>query len=251
MANGTSCTKAFNSQLMDREAMSKWLLRRLGAPIFCVELTQEHLDDAIEDAVRWFAAKKGLFKFGSLQAASGRPDYPLPDEVDVVLNVAFTASASDLSLLVSPYLMLDEKIPYDVFAAPQSVGLYSSYTQTLQYIETAKRIMNADTSWEQHGRCLLLMPTPKRDGTVIYEYKTSVFSIDQLGERDHYLIKRYALAQAMMDLGLIRGKFNAFPTAQGEQTLNGDKLVEEAREMFEKLNEEIMLSAMPMGFLTG
>jgi hypothetical protein len=245
------CSRAFNSQTMNKDELSQWILRRLGGPVWCVELTADHLSDAIEDAVRWFASKKGMFKLGSFQIESGRIQYQLPDDVDIVLDMAFPAADSDISLLFSPYLLLDEKVPYDVFAAPQSVGIYSSYVQTMQYIETAKRILNAEQTWEQHGRCLFLHPAPKRTGPAIYEYKTSIFNIDQLPERDHYLIKEYALARAMMDLGLIRSKFASFPSAQGEATMNGDRLIEMATERMEKLNEEIMLSAFPMKFLTG
>ena len=85
----------------------------------------------------------------------------------------------------------------------------------------------------------------------IYEYKTSVFNIDQLPERDHYMLKRYALANAMVTLGLIRGKYGGFPGAQGDQSLNGDRLVDLGNERIEKLDEEIMLSGYPMGFTTG
>jgi len=241
----------FQSQLMDRDALCRWVLRRLGAPVWKVEFTKEHVNDAIEEAIRWFAAKKGAFRVGMLTIQPGIVSYNLGNEVDTVLDVAFSAPESDLSLIFSPFLILDEKVPYDVFAAPQSVGLYSSYLQTLQYIETAKRILGAELDWEQRGRCLYVSPTPRQMARAIIEFKSSIFKIETLPERDHYLIRRYALAFAMIDLGMVRAKYSSFPGAQGDMQLNGESLIQQGNDMLEKLNEEIMLSGYPMKFSTG
>ena len=137
---------------MDVDALKRWVLRRLGAPIWKIEFTPEHVDDSVEEAIRWFAAKKGAYRLGILTIQPGVVEYTLSNEVDVVLDVHFSSPESDLSLIFSPFLILDEKVPYDVFAAPQSVGLYSSYVQTLQYIETAKRVLSAELDWEWAGR---------------------------------------------------------------------------------------------------
>ena len=236
---------------MDREALERWILRRLGAPLWKIELTKEHITDAVEEAVRWFAAKKGAFRLGIITIQPGIVEYNLSNEVDIVLDVHFSSPESDLSLIFSPFLILDEKVPYDVFAAPQSVGLYSSYVQTLQYIEQAKRVLGAELDWEQRGRCLGVSPTPRQTAKAIIEFKSSVFKIDTLPERDHYLIRQYALAFAMIDMGTVRSKYQGFPGAQGDTQLNGDALIQRGTEMLEKLNEEIMLSGYPMKFSTG
>lgn len=236
---------------MDVDALKRWVLRRLGAPIWKIEFTPEHVADAVEEAIRWFAAKKGAYRLGILTIQPGVVEYTLSNEVDIVLDVHFSAPESDLSLIFSPFLILDEKVPYDVFAAPQSVGLYSSYVQTLQYIDTAKRVLSAELDWEQRGRCLGVSPTPRQTAKAIIEFKSSVFKIETLPERDHYLIRQYALGFAMIDLGMIRGKYQGFPGAQGDMSLNADRLIDTGKEMLEKLNEEIILAGYPMKFSTG
>jgi len=247
----TAENPAFKSQTKDKEALGKWILRRLGAPIWKVELTQEHIDDAIEDAKRWFAEKKGLLKLGSLDVVSGQPCYPLPDEVDFIIDVAFEQSPSDMGSIFSPFLLMEEEIPYDVFAAPQSLGLYSTYVQSLSYIEMAQRITGSEMEWWQQNRHLYVAPTPANSKKIIYVYKTSVFAIDQLSERDHNFIKKYALACAKRDLGRIRSKYDGFQGAQGQQSMDGSVLLDEARDAIEKLDEEIILAGYPMLFLTG
>lgn len=237
--------------LMPNEELKAWILRRLGSPLLKVELTNEHLEDAVEEARRWFAAKKGVKKSTNLNFYSGQPDYDLPDEVDTVLDVVFPESAADLTLIFSPYLMIDEKVPYDVFAAPNSAGLYSTFTQTLQFVEMAKRILGADAMWLQEGRKLWLFPTPRSAGRIGLDYTSRVFATESLSERDHDMLKRYALALAKTDLGHIRRKYSNFPGAQGPVELDGQSLLDEAKDEIEKLNEEIALSGYPMPFIVG
>jgi hypothetical protein len=237
------------SLLMDKTQLAQWILRRLGAPILRVELTEEHVMDDIEFAMHWFSAKKGVKRNAIMRVEAGRTAYHLPEEVDTVIDVAFPVPPMDISMIFSPFILIDDKVPYDVFAAPSSIGIYSSFTQTLQYVETAKRVLGADADWRQENRILHVFPIPKTDSGMIVEFKSTVFTIEQLNERDHDLLKRYALARAKEDLGRIRSKYDAFPTAQGSNTLDGKDLLEEAAREIEALDEELALSGFPMGFM--
>ena len=241
--------------LMNREELTQWILRKLGGPLVCVELTQDMLDDAVEDAVRWFIAKKGTVRTVKFNAIPGQVEYDLPEDVDTVLNVWFTERELDFSTIFSPFAFVD-KIPYDVFANPRGGGLYSSFTQSLQYIEMAKRIISVEPEWRQipGTRCLQLNRLDRDDGaslTFVVEYKPNCITVEQLFERDHDLVKRWAFAEAMEVLGRIRSKIDSYPSAQGTLTLNGDRLIDQAQEKKDKLEEEIFDSGFPLGFLTG
>jgi hypothetical protein len=236
---------------MDEEQLRGWILRRLGAPLWKVELTDDHLNDEIEFAKRWFSAKKGVKKLWNMPLYASVPVYELPKTVDVVLDVSFPVNPMDISLVFSPYILQNEKVPYDVFAAPSAAGIYSSYTQTVQYIEMAKRILNAEPDWRQEDRLLYVFPIPRCGGWAAVEYKTHDFTIEQLTERDHDLLKRYALAKAKLDLVTIRGKYGEFAGAQGPTTLNWQQLYTEATAEIELLEKEISQSAYPMGFMHG
>lgn len=241
--------------LKDDQEIQTWILRRLGAPLLKVELTQEHLDDNVEDAKRWFAAKKGWRRFYSFDVNPNMSEYDLPRDVDVVLDVVFAYDPLDLSILAYPYWLPPEnnQIPYSVFnVAGSSSGLYSNYVQTLQFIETAKRTLSAEADWRQENHKLQLFPNPTRAGKAIVEYNShQINPAFELNERDHGLLKRYALALAKQDLGRIRSKFDSYPTAQGTVSMDGQALITEAREDLEKLDEELGESGKPMGFITG
>lgn len=240
--------------LMNVEELKQWILRRLGAPLVKVELiySEEHINDAIEDAKRWFSAKKGVRKAKYVDIPANTSAYELDDDIDIVFDVAFQSSKFDPSSVFSPFLLPDQQLPTTAFGASSSMGLYSQYTQVLQYIETAKRVLGAEAEWRQDGRTLYLFPAAGQSMKVMLDYKAKTFAIEQLSERDHDLVKRFALAKTKQDLVTIRGKYpNGFPTAQGQIGLDWERLAQEATTELQALEEEIGLSGMPMGFLTG
>lgn len=240
--------------LMNETELRQWVLRRLGAPIHKVELCEEHVTDAVEQARRWFSAKKGQKKQVFVQVASSQVEYDIDaidSQIDTVLDVSFSQSKLDLSLIFSPFTLLEEKIPYDVFASGASGGLYSSYVQSLQYIEMAKRILSAEFEWRQDQRTLRIAPIPADARSMIWDVKVHCVKIEDLNERDHDLVKRYALLKAREDLMWVLGKFGEFPGAQGSVSLNYSILQDQIQSELEKLEEEIFASAGPMGFLTG
>lgn len=239
------------SELMNAQQLKAWILRRLGAPFLKVELCDANLDDVVEEAKRWFTARKGVKRQMIMPIHSNVTEYELPDDVEIVLDVAFPVPPLDISLIFSPFLLVDEKVPYDVFAAPSSAGLYSSFTQTIAYVEMAKRVLGAESEWRQEGRKLVLLPRPRNESAVVVDFKGRCFTIEQLGEWDHDMLKRYALASAKADLGRIRSKYATYPGATGEVALDGERLLEEAKDEIEKLTEELLKSGYPMLFQTG
>lgn len=245
-----------NLDLKNKEAVQQWILRRLGAPVVTVELTQDALDDAVEDARRWFAAKKGVTNRMPIMVEPTVQDYRLPDQVEVVMAVYFPASTLDFSLILSPFTFLDEQqIPYQVYAAPTSGGLYGTLVQALQSVQVAKEILGATPDWEQFrsgdSNMLTIYPRPRTATPMIIEYKSNTFTIEQLQERDHDLVKRFALARAKDILGQIRDRYQSFPGAQGTILLNGKDLLKQSVAEMLQLEDEITLSGFPLGFAVG
>lgn len=239
---------------MNESELRQWVLRRLGAPIHKVELCEQHVTDAVEQARRWFSAKKGQKKQVFVTVNASQVEYDLDaidSQIDTILDVSFSEQKLDLSLIFSPFTLLEEKIPYDVFASGGSAGLYSSYVQSLQYVEMAKRILSAEFEWRQDQRTLRIAPIPGSARSMILDVKVKCVKIEDLNERDHDLVKRYALLKAREDLMWVLGKYGEFPGAQGSVSLNYSILQEQIQTELEKLEQEIYDSAGPSGFLTG
>lgn len=251
------------SNKIDEDELSRWILRRLGAPLLKVELTEEHLKDEIAMALRWFAAKKGYVRQYGLQLQPNVTEYALPDDVDVVTEVVFPFSNYDMSPYASPWAWAwpNENMMtpfgyggnYGSKNTGETGGYLSSYQQVLQYTETARRIVGADPEWRQELRTLFILPlrlSPTTPKAIVY-YTSNTFNLTELNQRDFDLVRRYAVACAKRDLGRIRSKYDQYPTAQGSAGLDGGTLLGEADTEIDALNEEIGESAMPIGFMVG
>lgn len=220
-----------------------------------VPLSPDQLQDALSEAKHWFAARKGVDKEIVLHLASGQVEYDMPSDCDAVIDVAFQTTPYDISLAFAPGILADERIPYNAFIAPSTAGPYSSFVQAMQYTEQVKRLIGAEPNFQYfpYKNKLLLLPDTK--GSIAYalvQYKSSsVTSIEQLPERDHDLIKRFAAAWAKRDLGAIYSRYAVWPGAENGVQLNGPALLAEADLEFKKLELEISNSAMPMPWVTG
>ena len=260
---GASNCGTMIGQRMDEDQLKHWILRRLGAPLLKIELTEEHLDDAISTAMHWYAAKKGFIRQLNLAITPNVTQYPLESYVDVVTDVVFPLSTYDLTPLTSPWgwawpeenLGMPLNSVYRGFAAAgaDSGGVVSSFEQVIQYSDMARRVFNGEFEWRQEDRVLYILPyrQPVAYQRAIVYYTSTRFTLLDFNERDHDIVKRYALAWAKLDLGRIRSKYDQYPTAQGSTGLDGGVLIGEGQAEIDALNEELADSAMPTGFLTG
>jgi hypothetical protein len=253
------------SDKSDADDLGLWILRRLGAPLLKIELTEEHIMDAVAQGLRWFAAKKGFIKVYNLQLQPGVSEYCLPSDIDVVTEVIFPFSNYDMSPNASPWAWAwpneNMMVPYGYgygnagggAVGGETGGYLSSVQQVLQYTETARRIVGADPEWRQEHNKLFILPTrlaPTTPKALVY-YTSNTFNLTDLKQRDFDLVRRYALAMAKRDLGRIRSKYDQYPTAQGSTGLDGATLLGEADNEVAILDEEIGQSAMPIGFMVG
>ena len=237
--------------LLDEEGLQHYILLKLGAPQVKVELVQEDLDMAVAEAKRWFAAKKGFKRQTRLYIDANSTEIELPDDVGTVIDVSPASRLTDFARVIDPMGLLDQSIPYNLFPAPKTSGLFSTYAQSLMYLEMAKRVTGGEFEWRQDGRILSLFPAQREAGTIIIDYMSGTITLTDLAERDHDLVKRFALADAMDKLSRVRGKYDAVLTAQGQTGIDGMRLKQEADALKAGLNNEIAQSGFPMGLLTG
>lgn len=254
--------------LLNEETLVPWILRYLGAPFVKVELGCEHIEDAIEEAKRWYTAKKGFRKVMFWDVVSGVSEYQLPEEVEIVIDVAFSGTGTSAEQLASGGFGAGFGT-VDIFGGFTSVGggcqitgysgaaggfgPLASYTLALQNLDMLKKVFSGELDWRQDNRTLRLFPVNGyKTGQIFIEYKANMLTIEQLSERDHDLVKRFALMASKKRLGRIRSKYpGGFPTAQGNADLDGATLLDEARQEEEKLETEVSESGFPMGFTLG
>jgi hypothetical protein len=241
--------------LMTEKQVQDWIRRRLGEPVICVpELNEGNLNDALVEAKHWFNAKKGIEKSTVIPINRSQVEYDLPEDCEYVVDCSVSSSRLELDMAFSPYIFFEEPVlyPFDIYSAGSTSGLYSSIAQLNQYNEMAKRVLGTEFSWfPTPEKKIVFVPLQQHARSVIVEYRATVGAIEKLSERDHDFIKRYALALIKIDVGRIRSKYDSMPAAQGRVTLDGRILLEEGFREREKLDEDIISTAMPMWTTTG
>jgi len=242
-------------RVLSEADMMKHIYLHLGGGVIDIHLQECHYKEAIEEAVRWFRAKKGIRKQFNLQVIPYQNEYDLPEDVDTVLEVVFPDDYGGIGRVLDPFYLPGDGVPWSLGGMDSGgMGMLSSYAQILQTVENTARVFGTEPDWrhEPGSTKLLLMPLFKRPGIAQVFYKSHTLVLEQLTERDNDLVKRYARAYAKKILGHIWGKYtDGFPAAQGNRSLNYSQMLQESDTEIEKLEDEISASAMPMDILIG
>ena len=243
---------------MKAQEFRVWARRKLGEDGSCgvkVELTDNQLTQALDDAKEWFSAFVGLHKEGTLSLIGDQTEYDLSSvspAIEQVVKVWFPSRGTELDFRVLYPGFLDvHGIPYDGgvmygYGYPQTTLI-----QTMQTLETNRKFLSTDLDWEFYydnmttpvTRLLRVMPPPYEAGTAVYLYRVdpSEIKLEHYSPRHLWFLREWALAEAKYTLGRIRGKYTSgLPAAGGDRTLDGDALIQEAREDKERLEEKIL-----------
>jgi hypothetical protein len=242
------------------QTLRKWIRTTLGEPVVCVEMTDEQIDVAVEEAMEWWSAYRGWYLQHSFSVVEGQAEYDLssvdPAVIDV-MKVWFTIDPRlDLSGTWPGFLDING-YPYDGFDHEQSQGgFYSGIVQWLQMREIGARVLSADLDWFFNDKTKTLTVTPSNAsaGTAILLYSTPFKKsyLSQVPPDQAHLIREYSLAWSKYILGRIRGKYTGgLPAAQGNVSLDGADLIREAQEDFQRLEQKMLDLMPPPGIVIG
>ena len=221
------------------EEVKAYVLRRLGDGIIDVELTPAHLQDVIDDTKRWFGFRVGQKRVIQIPLTTATNVYILEPDVTEVLQVFLPTAhfpAVDTDDFSYTYSLL-----FGQWRSPGASPMpYSDLVQRLQYLNMSKKIFSADREWtyNRDNHELLIMPRPSIVGNMLVEVWTKDIDVRQFDPEDEDLFLRYSLAQAKEFLGEIRNKWDSMPMVGGDKGLNGEKLLESAKEMKEQLEKD-------------
>lgn len=236
----------------------KWVRQKLGQDGDCgviVELTDNQIEQALEDAKDWFHSYFGFYKEAQLSLSSGVAEYDLSaisPAVDEVVQVWFPKDPQyvDFSVLYPGFLDISG-FPYEWVGMFRGSYPQTTLVQTMQTIESTARILSCDLSWEYWQdrstvpvtKLLRVMPVPQISGPAIYQYRVDPadMKIDWYSPRNLWILREWALAECKYTLGRIRGKYTGgLPAAGGDRTLDGESLISEAQADKERLQTQIL-----------
>lgn len=255
---------------LNREDAIGWVQRSLGCGAVILEVTEEHSEDAFDDALRWWIARKGIKRHAVLAVYSGESSYEMPTDCDEVMAVWFPGVQLDVIASINPFAFIDvEMLPvaYQSLTGLPGGSFYGTLHQMIAHAETARRVIGAEPAFEydKDTNLLQIYPTNHTSGTVIARYASQkLITVDptppattpkndfaNLRFRDRDLILRYARAALKVRLGRVRSKYTEWPSAGGAKTMDGDTLLTEGREEFDTLTEELIGLSDPVPFVVG
>lgn len=234
-----------------REQIKDYCLHMLGAPVVKLELDMQNLDFAVDQAMKVFEdyAGREYFSYYVFDTIPGKSVYEMPAEVGIIRNV-FYKEVGNYAFNASD---LGGAIPIEYFypgGAYNSIqgglidpiqpiwGRMGEWTLYKQYENMYSRVSSALGGWEFIGGLghIKLYPVPYRIQKVMVHYLQRNKDWAEVTQA----IQEGALTYAKEILGRIRSKYQNVPGAGGSVVMDGQQLLQEAREDRQKWFEDLI-----------
>jgi hypothetical protein len=234
-----------------REQVKDYILHMLGAPGNKIELDEQNIDFCVDQALKIIEdyAPREYFNYYTFIATPGKSVYEMPPEVGIIRNVfykehgTFAFQASDL----------DGAIPVEYFYPGGSYasiqgglidpiqpiwGRMGEWVLYKQYEQTYSRVSSNIGGWEWVGdmRSIKLYPTPYAAQRVMVHYMQKMKDWPEVTQA----MQEGALSYAKEILGRVRSKYQTAPGPGGGIQLDGQNLLQEAKEEREKWKEDLI-----------
>lgn len=228
----------------------------LGSPTLDVEIDECQWGKIEARVKRWFRAKKGVLDAVMVPLVQDKHMYDFPDNCAGIIDVILPLRSDIQSLLSLGFFDIVPLNALNLGAVTSAFNSYSAYTQILQALETRRRIFSADPDYEVMNKKIYVMGgsglcNGNGVGQMMVIFKKYDYSFDELESRDEQIVYDYMRAVTLSVLGHIRSKYKSYPAAGGQIEMDGADLLAEAKEEFERLENEISDSQGPMGIIIG
>lgn len=225
----------------------QWIKEELGFPVITIELADVHLQHAIDEAVAEFTRynyNEGNYKdFMTLQLSAGQANYSLSGSgvtnvVDIIMSVGGSGNINALftpvNMILSPmdFVRLGNFQIMDYHIAMMKLSEITEYF-TIKY--TGEYHTGSET--------LHLTPTPSENMQIMMEIYKKETAINLYNNQ---LIKKLALAKAMIILGRVLRKFQI--NLPGGGTIAGPEILADGKELYAEAMQSIKEESEPCGF---
>ncbi len=234
-----------SSQITPRVLLMKQIELQLGSQMVDVELDVEHLNLAITIGIQKLRQQSdgaNLEKDIFLHITRDITEYTLPDEVQEVRRLyrrgvgAYTNGGVNFDPVDAAF--------YNIYLLqPNRSGGLATWDMYNQFLETTERLFASQLNftWDVNSHNLTIIRRPTADEEVVVRVYASKSEDDILN--DPYTgpwLRSYSTAYSKYMLGEARDKFpGGFPGPNGNVTLNGASLKQEAQTEMDKLELQL------------
>jgi hypothetical protein len=240
--------------------LKDWIMRSLGCDTVSVELTDDQLNDCIDEAQNYWQMWVGNVKAVLVTVTANR-EYPaiaIAEDVGSVVDVIFDDISDGFRNLWGwAGVSIDPAQYLNGFGQGygRNIGYNngnSALTQYMMHLEDSQRIMSTDRDWQwdRPRRTLVVWPGTNSSKMMVY-YLSRCFDYAVLEPHEWTLFREYCLGKAMMKLGQIRMKYQDLPSATGDFTLDGESLYANAEAKLLQLEEKMRLMQRPCEIIVG
>lgn len=240
-------------------ALKAYVLRQLGSPRVCVELTDEQLTDLIGDTVRYFwkyYSQGHREEYLAFELVPGMTHYQVCQELEEVVDLNLPAFLGLTDNLLSPVTnALVNQFPWGGMTFPGQCWGGSDYgdvlgnwNATLTWLEEAKMdfARKYQVKYVREQKLLIVEPTPRYpDRCLLRVYKREHL----LNLMQDPLFRKLLLAKAGWLWALGMRKYTL--QLAGGGSLNGDSLGAEFKQDIKDAEEEIRLESPVNEILVG
>jgi hypothetical protein len=231
-----------------RATLVDYCLRNLGEPVLEVNVSEEQIDDRVDEALQFFqqyhsdAVYPVFHKHQVTQEDMDRQYIDVPDSITAVLRMFSIAEHGVSSGMFSAKYQLFLNDIFDLRFA----GSISNYVQTMTYLNTLDMIFNGepqirynhhmnrlyvDTDW---GTSILV-----GDWIIVEAYR--IVDPNQFSKiYNDLFLKRYVTALIKRNWGQNLSKFSGMQLPGGV-TINAREIIDEANAEIIKVEEEMQL----------
>jgi hypothetical protein len=188
------------------DQLKDYIFRQLGAPVWDIELTTQHVLDSIQDALVTYSTWRPALKYQAIKLSTNIHQYLTG--VDLGINGMPNMG------IVKVWFVEPNPVPTEIFygnlidPAPLFRTGVDEYDTFLRWRKTWARVTSVqpDWLWDEVRGCLMIHNPVARYhcGIIVY----CVWSIDKLPFFGADWVKKYALAKAKYTYGEILSKFS-------------------------------------------
>lgn len=249
---------------MTRNELREYVKRQLGYPTVNVELTDNQLDDAINNALSEIKPWYTVFRYLTIDAAQcvDLTEYQILDVTDVIKVLSYSSSSSNSGY--DPFTYNASVIGYPSFVSSRMMYTFSRYGRTNIHTVISKyaqmnyemfynklasildqRIagtLSENISWKFYDNKLYLDTGVPHASVVTVEYIPKIIEVEDVDCDTRYggYLKELSVAFALMIQARVTGKY----TISGSPaTINYSDMRSDAQEIISRVRDELKKTA--------
>ena len=219
-----------------RNEVKEYVLRKLGAPELAIELTDGHLNDAVDDALRLFNRYMLTVTHKTSSEVYGSAYIDLEDDVRGVYYVTFMMTNNLLNYTQVNIFEILSRMVYPEMPMGE-------WYMIRMFYQMFQRVRGTEPEWiYDQGTNRLWLDGHGGPWDVMYVVSTDITIDSILKERRKKYERDFleaCLAYAKQTLSLIRRKFGGIPAPGGTIQTDGTELQSEAKEKLEEIETKL------------